>query len=126
MADFIFDGLNKILEKYEKAGRSLPEIMANSITNSHEKIMTVAKSRTPVLTGALRDSGEVRAAEIEGDTIKSVGAFGGGNITYALEVHENLNAHHNIGQAKFYESAAEDGKEDAINQLNIDVFKEME
>ncbi len=73
------------------------------VVQAAEKIMTVAKQRTPVDTGALRSSGMV--------TAKGNGAelsFGGAASSYAIFVHEILTSAHPVGQAKFLESALND------------------
>jgi hypothetical protein len=63
--------------------------------------MGEAKERTPVRTGALRASGRVESL------LGQIGirwAFGGAAIDYAIPVHENLEAFHRVGQAKYLES----------------------
>ena len=67
--------------------------------------MTEAKRRTPVLTGALRASGHVTGPE-EGETSEITVrlGFGGPAAPYALMVHEDMEAFHRNGQAKFLES----------------------
>jgi hypothetical protein len=69
--------------------------------------MTEAKLRTPVKTGALRGSGTV-VGPVEDDGAQVVVlAFGtpvSVSAAYAVEVHENLEAFHRVGQAKFLES----------------------
>lgn len=61
--------------------------------------MTESKRRVPVDTGALRESGRVEEAE-EG-AVRLV--YGDAAVDYALEVHENLEAFHPNGEAKFLE-----------------------
>lgn len=101
------------------------EAMA-ALREEAELEMTEAKRRTPVDTGALRASGHVESgsgmtslASFDTATRKgTMGASGGGRkdlsvrlvfggpaASYALAVHENLEAHHNPGQAKYLESA---------------------
>lgn len=66
----------------------------------------------PVDTGALRGSGYVSQPEIAGTHVTSEVGYGGvatkinpktlePTTTYALIVHENLEAHHEVGQAKY-------------------------
>lgn len=66
--------------------------------------MTEAKRRTPVDTGALRGSGHVKPARRVGRDIMVELAFGGPAVPYAAKVHEDLDAFHKVGQAKFLES----------------------
>lgn len=70
-----------------------------------ETTMTEAKRRTPVDTGNLRNSGHVQPPETKGETVTVTLAFGGAAASYAIFVHENLTAHHPVGQSKFLESA---------------------
>lgn len=66
--------------------------------------MTEAKERTPVDTGALRASGRVTGPETKGSDIEVKLAFGNASAEYALYVHEDIDAFHNVGQAKYLES----------------------
>lgn len=65
--------------------------------------MTEAKRRTPVLTGALRASGHVTGPTAAADGVEVKLAFGGPAAPYALAVHENMEAFHANGEAKFLE-----------------------
>lgn len=88
--------LGKLVGAAQKQGQA-------KVVQQAEKIMTVAKQRTPVDTGALRSSGIV--------TAKGNGAelsFGGAASGYAIFVHEILTNAHPVGQAKFLESALND------------------
>jgi hypothetical protein len=74
-----------------------------------------AKARCPVDVtkeakhpGALRSTGQLIVYR-EGGKVKVVLSFGGTTldgviVDYAVYVHENLEAHHEVGQAKFLES----------------------
>lgn len=62
--------------------------------------MLEMKERTPVNVGTLRDSGRVEPF----GTIGIKWIFGGAAEAYAAAVHENLEAFHGVGQAKFVES----------------------
>lgn len=67
--------------------------------------LTEAKKRVPVDTGTLRASGFVTTPEIgPGDRISVRIGFGGAASDYAVYVHENLEAYHANGQAKYLES----------------------
>jgi len=60
--------------------------------------------RTPVDTGALRASHETSDFKFVGNTIEVAIKVGGPAAPYAVTVHEDLEAHHKVGQAKFLES----------------------
>lgn len=66
--------------------------------------MTEAKRRTPVDTGKLRASGLVHEPERKGRNISVELTFGNEEVDYAVPVHENLDAFHEVGQAKYLES----------------------
>jgi hypothetical protein len=65
---------------------------------------TEVKRRTPVDTGELRASVHVVGPFSQGDRIWTLIACGGLAAKYAVYVHENLEAFHKVGQAKFLES----------------------
>lgn len=73
-----------------------------------EIIMGQAKVLCPVDTGTLRNSGYVKPPVIEGNSITVVLGFGGAAKEYAIYVHENLNAVHPVGQAKFLSTPLND------------------
>jgi hypothetical protein len=60
-----------------------------------------AQKRTPVDTGFLRTSSQQRV-ETAGESFKSIVDY---TADYAIAVHENLNARHPTGQAKFLRDA---------------------
>ncbi len=105
MADaFVIEGL---VETEENILREIQKIwyrVADAFYQEALRIMEIAKSRTPVRSGALRDSGIVFPPEISQNEIRITMSFGGDSITYAIVVHERLDVVHVIGQAKFLES----------------------
>jgi len=106
----------------------LQKAIANSLYVECELIKTVSMKRTPVDTGVLRASHEVQKPKIEGEDISCSIAVGGPAAPYAIYVHENLMAHHPVGQAKFLESAINDAKpglsERVMGRVNVEgMFK---
>jgi hypothetical protein len=65
---------------------------------------TESRKRTPVEFNTLRSSHVTERTEWDGNTAYVRIVVGGPAAPYALYVHENLEAHHNVGQAKFLES----------------------
>jgi len=61
-----------------------------------------SQRQTPVDTGALRNSAGTRASGKGFGTVVRVGY----SVRYAVYVHENLFAHHPVGNAKFLERPA--------------------
>jgi hypothetical protein len=81
-----------------------PDRVGTALYLEAEIEMAEAKQRTPVDTGALRASGVVSLPEFSGRQISVSLNFGGPAAPYALVVHEDLEAHHPVGQAKYLES----------------------
>lgn len=61
------------------------------------------KRRTPVLTGRLRDSVRIEGPTSTGKQVIAAILAGGPSIDYAVIVHEDLDAYHRVGEAKFIE-----------------------
>ena len=96
---------------------ALPALAA-AVYQEGEGVMTDAKLLTPVDTGNLRASGHVSLPTVHVSEATVTLGFGGpagsGNhggqsnaesVGYAVYVHENMEAHHPVGQAKFLEGA---------------------
>ena len=62
------------------------------------------KKRTPFESGDLRDTIHRIGPRKEGETISVLIVAGGPDAPYAIVVHEDLEAIHRVGQAKYLES----------------------
>ncbi len=96
-------GVHELLTNVERIAADLRERIAGAMVAEAETIMAEAKGLTPVDTGALRASGHVNPPDVTGDSVTVTMGFGGPAIDYAIFVHENLEAHHPVGQAKYLE-----------------------
>lgn len=103
-------------------GTDGPAAAGRALYHEGERIMTEAKRLTPVKTGALRNSGHVVA---ESET-RVVLAFGGAAASYAVIVHENLQARHPLGQAKYLEQPMLSAISGMDARLAADVRKQIE
>lgn len=101
---FKLDGVAAMQAKIRAFAKRMPDKAAVALFRESEIEMTEAKRRTPVDTGTLRASGFVYPPERNGNRISVLLSFGGAAETYAIIVHEDLEAHHRIGQAKYLES----------------------
>lgn len=97
-------GFDAVDAKLRALTDGFPEEVARALYAEAEIEMTEAKRRTPVDTGALRASGTVQPPNAQGARIAVTMGFGGAAAPYAVVVHENLEAFHRVGQAKFLES----------------------
>lgn len=102
MSDFI--GGDAIIERLTKLAAAFPHAVERGL---YEEALVETKEsmrRTPVDTGALRASHVTRQPVSNGRDISVAIEVGGSTTPYALIVHENLEADHPVGQAKFLES----------------------
>ena len=86
-----------------KSGAAGAGLMAGALHREGEAVMTDAKRRTPVDTGALRASGQVHPPEARSGAVEVTIGFGNSAVRYAVYVHENLTARHPVGEAKYLE-----------------------
>lgn len=93
-------------------------------------VLDESQQLVPVDTGALRASGRVvveegaSAAITYGDD-DAAGRGGRDTNDYVVPVHERLDAHHPIGQAKFLESALHSGAERAAEVIAVELRKAL-
>lgn len=104
MAELRIDGLAQLARRLQSLGEQMPIRVGVALRAEGEIEMTEAKRRTPVDTGALRASGTVTGPMFKGNDVQVRLSFGGNAVQYAVPVHENLDAYHKNGQAKFLES----------------------
>lgn len=108
-------GLDRLVRAKNRRKSDLVPAVESALFVEGEETITAAKRITPVDEGVLRSSGHVRLPVREGSTIVVECGFGGpagtGNqgetqdedVGYAVFVHEDLTAHHTVGQAKYLE-----------------------
>jgi hypothetical protein len=91
--------------------------ITEELTDIGQDILTRSTSYVPVDTGFLRDSGS-SVVEVTPSKIRTVVRY---TAPYAIYVHENLNAHHNVGQAKFLERAGKEVLQEAADRIKTRV-----
>lgn len=93
-------------------GESQVSRLGKALYVEAQRILAESQPLVPVDTGALRASGFVTPPERNGDTVSVELGYGGpaaqvnaktgeSAAGYALYVHENLEAHHPVGQALY-------------------------
>lgn len=102
MSTFKIEGLDKLATRLDKLAQGIGPAFAHALNVEAEIEMTEMKRRTPVDTGNLRASGHV-VSKWSGREFSTMWVFGGPAAPYAAYVHENLEAFHPIGEAKFVE-----------------------
>jgi len=98
------DGAIELLRNLQALQRAVPKAQEGALYEYANVEMTEMKRRTPVKYGTLRDSGQVDKPEWDGDALQITLGFGGAAEAYAFYVHEDLEAFHAEGEAKFLEN----------------------
>ncbi len=88
----------------ERAKKLFPNVVIRALYIEAEIEVKEVTRRTPVDTGELRASVFQKGPVREWRTIYTLIVAGGPAAPYAIHVHENLEAFHKVGQAKFIES----------------------
>lgn len=77
-------------------------------------VQAEAQKKTPVDTGLLRNSArtEMRGSDLKSEVVVSF------STAYAIYVHEDPDAYHEVGEYKFLEKAAVQNKKQVIDLVN--------
>jgi hypothetical protein len=99
-----FTGVSEVSGKLREIRMTFPTRMADALMMETEVEATEARRRTPVKTGLLRSTVRAEGPYIKNGVISTAVSAGSAAADYALPVHEDLEAHHRVGEAKFIES----------------------
>ncbi len=97
-------GLKELEQQFRIIAKATTDELQDALVAEAEIELAEAKRRTPVKYGPLRASGHVVPPKTDNRSINVKVAFGGPSAPYAIYVHENMEAFHKTGQAKFLES----------------------
>ena len=100
---FKVTGTTRLSKYLFRAGLDVRKASARGLNMVAEEMMTLSKERTPVDTGRLKGTGNVRHARARSGTATMTATLRYGT-DYAVKVHE-LPISHKVGQSKFLESA---------------------
>lgn len=103
-------GTSTVVNNMLKFARDLRKKAAAALYQEALIEMKESMRRTPVDTGELRASHHVSKPLYEGFDASVTIEVGGPAAPYALYVHENLEADHKVGQAKFLESTLNESR----------------
>lgn len=101
---FAMQGPEAMKARLRKAAKRIPEQLIVGMSIEMEVERDESEQRTPILTGALRSTLRVEGPFFEGKRIFFKLLAGSEEVFYAWIVHEDLEAHHDIGDAKYIES----------------------
>ena len=103
MMDLTIDG-SEVRTNLGQLARRFPQLAAGALYQEALVEQEESMRRTPVDTGTLRASHRTSDPEVTPSDITVRIEVGGPAAPYALIVHEDLEADHPVGQAKFLES----------------------
>jgi hypothetical protein len=102
--DIQIKGLRDLTRNLQRVGRDLVASAGPALYEEAQVEKLESMRRTPVDTGALRASHDVSQPQTQGRDVSVTISVGGPSAPYAEVVHENMEALHATGQAKFLES----------------------
>jgi hypothetical protein len=114
---FKVTGVTNLQKNLDRVLHALQKAAVASLKAEAEVVLEKAKSRTPVDTGQLRDSGHVVADKNEVRVVF--------DAPHALVVHEDLAAHHDNGEAKFLEATLSEAEPGMIQRIGAGVRKRI-
>lgn len=100
-------GTQAVLQAIGKARSVVKQTIAEGLEGCARIILAKSQTLVPVDLGPLKASGRVEVSEGSGLAARASVIYGGTEygVDYAWWVHENLDKHHPIGQAKYLEDA---------------------
>lgn len=97
-------GVREMIANLRAVASKAPKALERAVYRFGQIEMAESKRRVPVDTGTLKNSGFVeKPVRISGVITLELG-YGGAAEDYAIPVHEDLEAFHKTGQAKYLES----------------------
>ena len=101
-----FPDLDRIQKALAQSGPEGVKVAARALRNEAQEAFAVSQDEVPVDTGALKASGRVRpevGVYESGNEVYVEITYGGAATEYSIYVHENLQAFHPHGKAKYLE-----------------------
>ena len=103
-------GVKKLLGQLKARIGDYIQALEAAMWMEAENIMSDSRPLVPKDTGMLVNSGHVELPIRTSEGIEVAFGYGGASAGYATYVHENLEAHHTVGQAKYLEIPVQKAK----------------
>lgn len=123
------NGAKDMVARMKRLRKNFPDEVGRGLYIETEIEVTEVKRRTPVDKGPLRASvHQVGPTRGQGRIIYTLIVAGGPAASYAIYVHENLEAFHPVGQAKYIESVIMESRSHMGARVarRIDLHRAME
>jgi hypothetical protein len=101
--EVVFEGMDKLARLLQVGGSNAEKATGKALYQEATVMFNESQAEVPVMYGILKASGQVSLPMYEGHSVEVDIGYGGAASEYALEVHENLAAHHPHGKAKYLE-----------------------
>jgi len=111
------EGAPELIARLKRIAEEAPKEFGAALYQEALAIQKLSMGMTPVDTGALRASHQTEKPAIRGGEVSVAINVGGPSAPYALPVHERLDVHHPVGQAKFLEYAVLASKPDLAQNI---------
>lgn len=102
---FRIEGGDNLGRKLDSVAKRVAKQIEAALYQEAEAVRTDSMRNTPVDTGALRASHRVERPVVRDGGVEVEIVVGGPAADYAVYVHEDLDAFHRVGEAKFLEKA---------------------
>jgi hypothetical protein len=118
---FRIRGMENLQRNARRIAENVPEQLEAALKAEGDKLVEQVRERTPVSTGVLRDSFEATTERKRNKVVITIGT----DVPYAPHVHEDLEARHEVGDAKFLESVIDEAEPHLIRAVakRIDLKK---
>lgn len=95
--------LDKVFGALDALGPAVMDAAQEAAIEEANYELTLTKAEVPVDTGALYETGRVELVDNDAGEVTAAIAYGDETVDYALAVHEDLEAVHPHGKAKYVE-----------------------
>lgn len=112
MAEIKLEGFVELNNKFKKSISEITSVVEDALLDCGNDLQQKAVDITPIDTGALRAS-----AFTEAESGSNPSVIVGFEEEYAIFVHENLEAHHPVGQAKFLEQPLKENADKYVGHV---------
>jgi hypothetical protein len=124
-AKFQLVGTREMVARIEEVAHKARRAIDKAVYKFGNTEMREMKRLVPVDTGTLKNSGYVEKPKRDGSRVMLEIGFGGAAEHYAMYVHEDLDAYHENGQAKYVEMPLSESAPFFAQRVGEDVRKEL-
>lgn len=114
-------GLEALTRRFQQMPAKVQQQATEAVNSTLQTVFEESQQQVPVASqddreppGTLKASGHITPAEVSGDAVTGSIAY---DAEYALIVHENLEAVHAVGKAKYLEDPANQAAPGFVEKL---------